>query len=230
MLQANSTANGNGIFARKGEAKPTPDYVPMLKTAAPAKIETEAVAPAPLPEAKPLPGSEDGLGSLIMRRTSPRNPGTEVAAALQETERVRAEAAKAEQDAEVLADTVSEQADNGMLYESLRMGLPMPDLSGAKTESDDAPVESADVVSFEEAARHHVARPTHGAAEETPRRRKLTLRLPQDDFHVLHAYAEKSDRTYQDILATAAERYLGEIGTPEKDKPGVIGGLLRRLR
>jgi hypothetical protein len=202
----------------------------MLKTVAPAKIESEAAAPAPLPEAKPLPGSEDGLGSLIMRRTAPRNPGPEVAAALQESERVRAAAVQAEREAEVLAETVSEQADNGILYESLRMGLPMPDLSGAKIESDDEPVETGDVVSFEEAARQHVARPTEGADGETPRRRKLTLRLPQDEFHVLQAYAEKSDRTYQDILATAAERYLGEIRAPEKSKPGMIGGLLRRFR
>ncbi|MDP6952949.1 MAG: hypothetical protein QGF53_09340 [Alphaproteobacteria bacterium] len=227
MLHANNTANGSGLFARKGEAKPTPDYVPMLKTVAPAKIEAEAAAHAPLPEARPLPGSEDGLGSLIMRRTAPRDPAPEVAAVLEEDARIRAEAAKAEQQAEALADTVSEQADNGMLYESLRMGLPMPDLSAAKTESDDEPAESADVVSFEEAARQHVARPTDGAAGETPRRRKLTLRLAQDDFEILKAHADKSDRTYQDILATATKSYLDALPA---EKPGMIGGLLRRFR
>lgn len=227
MLQADTSVNGNGLFARKGQAKPTPDYVPMLKTVAPAKIETEAAAPAPLPEAKPLPGSEDGLGSLIMRRSAPRNPGPEVAAALRQAEHARVAAAHVEQEAEVLADTVSEQADNGMLYESLRMGLPMPDLSGAKTESDDEPADSGDVVSFEEAARQHVARPTDGAAGETPRRRKLTLRLAQDEFDVLRAYADKSDRTYQDILATAAKRYMATLPAA---KPGMIGGLLRRFR
>lgn len=186
------------LFAAKGDARPAPDYVPRLKTDEPARI-------APGEAAGEAVAEGDGLAGLIKRRRLPPPPTPAEVEARHAAER--------------LTRTVSEQADNGMLYESLRLGLPLPDLAAAQADREAG--------SFEEAARARIRRPFALRGARLRPRRKLTVRLAQDDFNRLHAHAEQSGRTYQDILAAATLAHLKEVASPA---PSVVARALALFR
>ncbi len=224
MHERNSISNDSGLFANKGQAEPTRDFVPRLKTDEPAQIEPAVELAESQPEAKPPPGADGLLGGLIRRRTDSQQT-------LSQPEQAKLEAARrADAEAEEIARSVSEHIDNGMLYESLKLGLPLPKLGKAKTNSASAGDETK---SFGEAALERLARPTtrepngtvttaHADTEasaqrrarkghQNPHRRQLTARLSISDFDRFKHYADVSGRTYQDILSTAATHYLDEV-------------------
>ena len=232
MFQAELIRKDGELFATKGAARPTPDYVPMLKTEAPARLAADEAAPGPPPEPQPLAGADPALGGLIRRLPAPRAPDPEALAAAEA-------AARAERDSAALAGTVAEQVDNGMLYESLRMGLPMPDFSAAKTVAEGGV--PGEPTTFQEAARRYLVRPRAGAGDRAGAanrgpRRKLTVRLESDDFRRLKTHAGEAGRTYQDVLATAANLYLDSLAEPgahataAPPRRGLLSGLFRRRR
>jgi hypothetical protein len=224
MIHLSGITLDRSLFATKGDARPTPDFVPRLKTEEPARIEPASAEAVPLPEARVVAGDEGELAGLITRRVPPAPPTPAILEA-------RRAAEQAEREAERLARTVSEQVDNGMLYESLSMGLPMPDFTHAKTDTDG---HGGAPATFEEAARAHISRPfdlSDAGAQRKPRkRRKLTVRLGLDDFDRFKAHADDSGRTYQDIIATATLAYLDEVASPHPPaKVAALAGLLRAL-
>lgn len=229
MHERNSQSVDTGLFADKGGAEPTRDFVPRLKTDEPAKIEAPAVISNARPEAAPLPDADGLMGGLIRRRTDPQQD-------LPPPDQAAVEASRhVDPDTAEFTKTVSEHIDNGMLYESLKMGLPLPKLGKALTNADEDEEEPR---SFGEAARQRVVRPTtrepSGSAPTAhanragskgrhahkavrgPKRHQLTARLPAEDFERLKAYAESSGRTYQDILSSATASYLDLIALDSK--------------
>lgn len=224
MHERNTQVTDGGLFANKGTAAPTRDFVPRLKTDEPAQIEPETQLVESVPEAKPLPHADGALGGLIRRRTEPQPTDSHVEPARS------ADMQSAETEAREITRSASEHIDNGMLYESLKLGLPLPKLGKALTNSSASDDESK---SFEEAALERLARPTTrepgtvtaSAREDTVAaedkqhkksgsgggRRQLTARLSLQDFERFKAYAEISGRTYQDILSSAASFYLDKF-------------------
>jgi hypothetical protein len=229
MHERNSQSVDGGLFADKGGAEPTRDFVPRLKTDEPAKLEAPAAISNARPEAEPLPDANGLMGGLIRRRTDPQQD-------LPPPDQTAVEAARHfDPEAAEFTKTVSEHIDNGMLYESLKMGLPLPKLGKALTNADEDEEEPR---SFGEAARQRVVRPTtrepSGSAPTAhanragskgrhahkavrgPKRHQLTARLSVEDFERLKAYAESSGRTYQDILSSATASYLDLIALGPK--------------
>ncbi len=151
MYERNSYSDDSGLYADKGQAEPTHDYVPRLKTDEPAQLQEPAEVSGAVTETKPLAGADGLLGGLIRRRSEPQQvlPSPDQAA----VEAVR----HVDHEAAEIAKNVAEHIDNGMLYESLKMGLPLPKLGKAMT---NAEVDGEQAKSFGEAARERVARPT----------------------------------------------------------------------
>lgn len=228
MHDRDTQPSDGGLFADKGGATPTRDFVPRLKTDEPAKLETQAVLAGARPEAAPLPDADGVMGGLIRRRTDPRQelPTPEETAA--------AATRHADQEAVEITKNLSQHIDNGMLYESLKLGLPLPKLSKALTDRDTP--DDEEPKTFGEAARERVARPTtrepSGTAPSahankagskgeraykplrTHKRHQLTTRLSIEDFNRLKAYSDESGRTYQDIMSTATTNYLDIVAGP----------------
>ena len=251
MMNRSTVMFDRSIFASKGEAQPTPDYVPRLKTDEPARLQAVPDAPPAADRPVAQTAAEGGLTGLIRRRVAPRPIPSEVAEARRLSSE-RAEAAAVRQhETETLTRTIAEQADNGMLYDALRLGLPLPGIRKV-TEPVSRPVEMDDdlpaepnPVTFEEAARERIARPTMAEAgvEEsdagrslrladgyrTRRRRKLTARLPMDQFQRFKSYADATDRTYQDIIASATEEYLDRVAVENEARAAPQGATLRAV-
>lgn len=209
MTDRSVAALDRGLFVSKGAARPAPDYVLHLKTEEPARLDLTA-APPPAPTS-----GGGGLGGLIRRSVAPRQlPEQQVA-----YERSREHAATVELEAETLRRTIAEQVDNGLMYESLLRGLPMPGVQLARRQGTEMPAEPS---TFEEAARERISRPTRpdGTGAErrkAARRRKLTARLKMRDFTRFKRYADETGRTYQDVLAAATVSYLDWVSTKEGD-------------
>ncbi len=225
MHDRNTQVMDRGLFADKGKAAPTRDFVPRLKTEEPAQIEPATQLVEPVPDAKPLPHADGALGGLIRRTTEPQQTFSP-----KEKERM-VEARVAEREAQEITRSASEHIDNGMLYESLKLGLPLPKLGKALTNSSTIDDETK---SFEEAALERLARPTTrepggfaasaraDKAASAPKqarksgsgsggRRQLTARLSNEDFERFKNYADTSGRTYQDILSSATSYYLDQV-------------------
>jgi hypothetical protein len=223
MIDRSVATLDRGLFLAKGEARPTPDYVPRLKTEEPAHLAPVPgadVVRGPVAEAPAAGGGNVGLDGLIRRRVAPRQlPEQRVA-----FEHGRAEAEAEAREAERMRRTVAEQIDSGLVYEYLSRGLPMPDLGRVLRGDSGAPDYPA---SFEEAARERIARPSPqpdgSETPEPPRRRKLTARLGMGDFARFKRYTDESGRTYQDVLATATISYLDQVadenGAPVGSRP-----------
>jgi len=232
MHERNSQSSASGLFADKGQAEPTRDFVPRLKTDEPAQIEPPAELIDAHPEAKPLSDTDGLLGGLIRRRTEPQRVASQ-------SDQTAADAARAaERETAEITRSISEHIDNGMLYESLKLGLPLPKLDKAMANSAASREEPK---SFGEAALQRLARPTTrepsgtdttahagGSTSERKRarkthqnstRRQLTARLSINDFERFKHYAEDSGRTYQDILSTATTTYLDDVAGPAVPVP-----------
>ena len=81
-----------------------------------------------------------------------------------------------------------------------------------------APSNGGDVLSsLSDLIRRHVvvegpaAQPAPTRAARSRRRHQLTVRLDLDDFGRFKDFAQRSDRTYQHVLATAAMAYLDQM-------------------
>lgn len=232
MFESNTISVEKGLFAGKGQAKPTADYVPALGADSPAETDDplESTLAITQPAAKPAPGAT-GLGGLIQRRVETRQATTEFVETEPQSEsglpneiaRAEREAAqRIERESAALTAKASDQAERGMLYETLRLGLPAPKPEATETKpniptlADAAPmiepmIEPTGPAIDPAPAPTSAPTATAEVAPKQPRRRKMTMRLERDEWARLKAYADETDRTYQDILSTATNSYLDEI-------------------
>jgi predicted DNA-binding protein len=256
MFERNMISVQGGLFAGKGKAKPTADYVPEPSTESTA-ADSSADKPSTLVDraAEAIPGS-DGLGTLILRRVAvgQETAGYVEAEAQRELEfrndyaQADHEAAqRVERESAELTAKAAEQDDPGMLYETLRMGLPSAPVDDAPISATPpavaeevsapltpeleppviAPPPPPDVVETQPSAN---AGPGQAVAPKKPKRRKMTVRLQQEEWQRLKSYANETDRTYQDIISTATTSYLDEIlddetaaAPPEPARPADLG-------
>ena len=232
MFERNAISVERSLFAGKGNAKPTADYVPQLSTDSPAEIDEmpDGNGPATLPEAKPITGAV-GLGGLIQRRVE---VGQEDAGLVQteaypeyekheEEARAGREAAqRVQRESAELTAKATQHFDRGMLYETLRLGLPTPSADAVETKPTIPELNHAEPSESPAAPTEEHARPDISAAPtlapKRRKRRKMTMRLEPEEWVRLKAYADETDRTYQDILSTATNAYMDEV-TGESAKP-----------
>ena len=196
MFERNAISVERSLFAGKGNAKPTADYVPQLSTDSPAEIDEmpDGNGPATLPEAKPITGAV-GLGGLIQRRVE---VGQEDAGLVQteaypeyekheEEARAGREAAqRVQRESAELTAKATQHFDRGVLYETLRLGLPTPSADAVETKPTIPELNHAEPSESPAAPTEEHARPDISAAPtlapKRPKRRKMTMRLEPEEW------------------------------------------------